>query len=346
MTTRSAALLLALAACSGAPPNPGGSGGGDPHGDGGHPVRGCMSDSDCGDGQVCVDCDGDGQCTPGCRDDSQCGPRDICQLGTTCQTCPCAPGWCILNPCRDDDSDGYAPVDDGTAHCTIPTGDCNDRDPTIHPGATEICTNYQDDNCDGLVDERDPNCQCPTGEARCSDSWECGDLGNVGCTKGCCQSCNAGQKPNCTFGGGEYCALPYGVNTQNGCNYGWSCYGCSGCPATVDPVCALNGSTYDNECLLQVQQTKLLHMGACLPGEGIECLGSFGLDGGCGPSGQLYCRDQCGGAASCSVGACTKKGACEIASDCEKAMDGPPPPCDAGTPAFACINGACTGICQ
>jgi hypothetical protein len=32
-------------------------------------------------------------------------------------------------------------------------GDCDDRDPTIHPRAVEVC-NARDDNCDGDVDER------------------------------------------------------------------------------------------------------------------------------------------------------------------------------------------------
>src|SRR5262245_3097293 len=86
-----------------------------PHGeDAGEQTSGCLNGSDCGATQVCVNCAGVGQCAPGCREDAQCGAREICQLGTVCESCPCPPGWCILDPCRDDDGDGYVPGDDPT----------------------------------------------------------------------------------------------------------------------------------------------------------------------------------------------------------------------------------------
>jgi hypothetical protein len=46
---------------------------------------------------------------------------------------------------------GTAPIDaDGDGWAT--TEDCDDNDPTTHPGATEICDGV-DNNCDGLVDD-------------------------------------------------------------------------------------------------------------------------------------------------------------------------------------------------
>ncbi len=65
---------------------------------------------------------------------------------------------------KDTDNDGYS---DGTTQvgCTRPTGyktaaeltatsgDCNDNNSSIHPGAGEICGNGADDNCNGQTDE-------------------------------------------------------------------------------------------------------------------------------------------------------------------------------------------------
>jgi hypothetical protein len=60
---------------------------------------------------------------------------------------------------RDNDGDHYGLVDAGwTMNCNVPPyfaveqGDCNDNDPTVHPGAAEVCDG-KDNNCNGMVDE-------------------------------------------------------------------------------------------------------------------------------------------------------------------------------------------------
>ena len=61
----------------------------------------------------------------------------------------------------DGDHDGYGVALSFKCTCspklpydTVKTGDCNDNDATMNPGATEEC-NQKDDECDGAVDEED-----------------------------------------------------------------------------------------------------------------------------------------------------------------------------------------------
>ena len=81
---------------------------------------------------------------------------------------------------RDNDSDGYG-TDTTTQSCSKPSGyatqsgDCNDNNAAIHPGATDICGNSIDEDCSGS----DKTCPSPTPQQQCESSggdWICIDI--------------------------------------------------------------------------------------------------------------------------------------------------------------------------
>ncbi len=97
-------------------------------------------DSD-SDSDTCTDGDGDGFCEADDCDDSV-------DTGATCHD------GCLTYS-YDGDGDGYGGVERSAVTCVPPDGyvdngvDCNDADLDVHPGATDLCGDGLDGDCDG-----------------------------------------------------------------------------------------------------------------------------------------------------------------------------------------------------
>jgi hypothetical protein len=109
-------------------------------------VIGCVDDSVCQNGFVC---DGIERCLGGtCIP----GPPLDCNDGVACtiDLCDESLGGCFNVP-QDRDGDGFTDPSCGG-------DDCDDSNPTVFPGAFEVCTNMVDDDCDFDLDCDDASC--------------------------------------------------------------------------------------------------------------------------------------------------------------------------------------------
>jgi hypothetical protein len=113
-----------------------------------------------------ADADGDGYGDPATLSLSCTAPFGTVADATDCDdTDPAYNPGALETDCADpndyncDGATGYADTDgDGFAACA----ECDDGNPNVHPGALEIC-NTIDDDCDGLLDDLDPDVDRTTG---------------------------------------------------------------------------------------------------------------------------------------------------------------------------------------
>jgi hypothetical protein len=123
------------------------------------------------DHTVCTDhndCNGVEQCAPGVPGSlpgTGCQPVRPdnfvdCDDSNTCTIDICDPTVGCVHAPRDLDGDGVVDraCPDGVSG--MQGTDCNDGDPTVYPGAPEICDDSRDNNCNGLADYLDTAAGC------------------------------------------------------------------------------------------------------------------------------------------------------------------------------------------
>lgn len=104
---------------------------------------------DCSDTNAAIHPEGEERCNA--LDDDCDGETD--EVSVDGSPLPDSPTWYL-----DADGDGYGNAAVSTVSCAQPegytsqSGDCNLSDPSIHPGATEVC-NGRDEDCDEVIDD-------------------------------------------------------------------------------------------------------------------------------------------------------------------------------------------------
>ena len=154
-------------------------------------------DNDC-NGSIDTDLDDDGDGYWICGDPADCDDGDPLVHPDAQEACDGVDNNCDGTVDEGDDMDG-----DGFSTCAQPLPDCDDNDPYIHPQADEDCDNYVDDDCDGLIDLNDMDCDTvcrdldgdgygdPSSAVCVFPQWDCDDTDPY---------TNPGAQENCADG--------------------------------------------------------------------------------------------------------------------------------------------------
>ena len=112
------------------------------------------------------------------------------------------------------------------SHYVTDNTDCDDLDPARYPGATEICDDMEDNDCDKLTDCNDPDC---ANEPHCTG---CPPSDYPTFTQRCDNFCIPADGICCDRGNGSWCDPGWHCcyNMPDGCcEIGWECCGAQYC---------------------------------------------------------------------------------------------------------------------
>ena len=258
--------------------------------------------------------------------------------------------------CPDKDHDGYGSP--ASTNCTYPQLDCDDNNKEIHLGATEICGNGIDENCDGIDQECLSTCEDKDGDGYgvcpncgidhgCAQNGEdCDDLRwfmNPGAPETCDNydnNCSGAIDEGCDNDGDDYCD-----SNIRFYNY----------PVTVCPKTNLADDKFGDDCDDTVTEVNPGQAEICDNNIDDDCDGQIDENRVCEAGETQVCGTDTG---ACQTGlrACLgdRWGECENSiSPTTEICDGVDNDCDGQTDEGCnCVNdaerecGTDTGICQ